>query len=102
MAYFCVDFENTRSQGIADITSATMLHVHGVMLVRPRHLPKFNSRIEELRIPIKVPTIKDVVIQNYDPARCSLEDVISYCFKGYTQTPNSYSAKDDMWAIFPR
>jgi hypothetical protein len=119
LTYAFVDFEGTRSsKPMQDVLKCKFPHVHAVMLVPPKcmtpvlsegsPIPHSKSFYWAIRNPsvFCLPSIRDphrdFQVEQFDPAKSTLENLISYCMKGYLQVPQSYVGREDLWAVFPR
>lgn len=94
-----VDFEGTRSKSIEGAWSQTGQHVHALLLVDPSVCHLFMAAFEEATA-TRSATALDV--RPYSAEKSDIEHLVSYCMKGYSQTPGFRSNREDLWDYFPR
>lgn len=100
LCYAFVDAEGSRS-GTSDIFNCEMPHVHAAILIPSKFHDKFESAFSAARLDFLFP-LKSIHIDRFCPAKGSVENLISYCMKGYRQATRSHFQRDDLWAVFPR
>lgn len=101
LCYAFVDAEGSRFNN-SEVFSCEMPHVHSVMLAPPNHLEAFHSIIYDPMLAAEDQHLKNVDVKSYQEELGSVENLISYCMKGYKQAPRSHHLKEDLWAVFPR
>lgn len=69
-------------------------------LVRPEHVSKFAMAMRSKGLLNK--SIKDCEIVAYNRYAQSVEDLISYCMKGWKKIPPNDRWKEDLWGFYPR
>jgi hypothetical protein len=94
-----VDFEGTRSKSIEGAWSQKGQHVHALLLVDPSVRGLFLEAFEEATA-TRSATALDV--RRYLAEKSDIEHLVSYCMKGYSQTPGFRSNREDLWDYFPR
>lgn len=99
LCYAFVDSEGSR-RGSSDVFKCQMPHVHAVIAPPPQYKKEFNVIINDPQLTNGLP-VKSLDVSPYSPDIGSLENLISYCMKGYRQAHTSHFLREDLWAVFP-
>lgn len=100
LCYAFADADGSRS-GASDIFNCEMPHVHAIILVQTKFQTKFENAFTAASLDLLFP-LKSINIERFCPTKGSVENLISYCMKGYRQARRSHFQRDDLWAVFPR
>lgn len=101
LCYAFVDAEGSRFNN-SEVFSCEMPHVHSIILAPAKHLQAFHSIIYDPMLVAGDQNLKNVNVTPYQEQLGSVENLISYCMKGYKQASRSHYLKEDLWAVFPR
>jgi hypothetical protein len=99
LCYAFADSEGSR-RGSSDVFKCQMPHVHAVIVPPLQYKNEFKLVIEDPQLTNGLP-IKSIDVRPYKPEIGSLENLISYCMKGYRQAHNSHFLKEELWAVYP-
>lgn len=83
-----------------ELLHAEVPHIHAVMITDPSQGNEFRKRVLISRQHC-YREIADIELRWFDPTK-SVEQLISYCMKGYEQLPASYTWREDCMQFFPR
>jgi len=98
LTYAFTDFEGSRYGSSA---GRLMPHVHALMLVRPHLLESFRVATFEPRLRSFTPSLREVSIDPFSTQKGTVQNLISYCMKGWAQTRRDNADRDDLWALLP-
>lgn len=99
LCYAFADSEGSR-RGSSDVFKCQMPHVHAVIVAPLQYKNEFKLVIDDPQLTNGLP-IKSMDVRPYKPEIGSLENLISYCMKGYRQAHTSHFLREDLWAVFP-
>jgi hypothetical protein len=80
-----IDFGGTRNgHGSAEKKNP---HIHAVALVRPELRLRYQTEMMNQMLWFKSETIQDIKVEQYDPEKGSVANLIDYCVKGLEGLP---------------
>lgn len=99
LCYAFVDSEGSR-RGSSDAFKSEMPHIHAVIMPPIQYNNEFKMVLDDPQLTNGLP-IKSFDVRPYRTENGSLENLISYCMKGYRQAHASHFLREDLWAVFP-
>jgi hypothetical protein len=99
LCYAFVDSEGSR-RGSSDAFKCEMPHVHAVIMPPLQYNNEFKIIIDDPQLTNGLP-IKSFDVRPYKSENGSLENLISYCMKGYRQAHDSHFLREELWGVFP-
>jgi hypothetical protein len=101
LCYAFLDAEGSR-YGSSDVFHCEMPHVHSLMLAPPKYRAEFDCAIRDPALVFEDRYLRAIDVQQSSAEQGSVENLISYCMKGYRQAAPGHFLREDLWSIFPR
>lgn len=101
LCYAFVDAEGSRV-GYSEMFDCELPHIHALLLAPPEYRIELRRALQDPRLVDCVASLKTVDVKPFSENEGSVENLISYCMKGFVQASPSHFLREDLWAIFPR